>query len=65
MKMYSVVEFCQSARISRGLFYKLLREGHGPHIAKVNRRTLISEQAAEEWRQRMESKGALSTREAA
>jgi predicted DNA-binding transcriptional regulator AlpA len=52
---YSVTEFCQEHGISRGLFYNLLREGRAPRIIKAGRRTLISQEAAEEWRQCMEA----------
>ena len=52
---FSVAEFCHEHGISRGLFYNLLREGRGPRIMKAGRRTLISQEAAEEWRQRMEA----------
>ena len=51
---YSVLDFCREHGISRGLFYSLLREGRGPRIIKAGRRTLISQEAAEEWRRRME-----------
>jgi hypothetical protein len=53
--MYSVAEFCRDHGISRGLFYSLLREGRAPRVIKAGRRTLISREAAEEWRQRMEA----------
>ena len=65
MKLYSVREFCELSGISRGLFYALLRDGKGPHVMKLNRRTLISEQAASEWRLRMETEGDGSSKEAA
>ncbi len=52
---YSVAEFCREHGISRGLFYRLLREGRGPRVIKAGRRTLISREAAEEWRRRMET----------
>ena len=52
---YSVADFCREHGISRGLFYRLLREGHGPRVIKAGRRTLISREAAEEWRRRMET----------
>ncbi len=55
---YSVNEFCHEHGISRGLFYRLLRDGQGPATMKVGRRTLISREAAEEWRRRMETAGA-------
>jgi hypothetical protein len=50
----SVDEFCQSHRISRGTFYNLLKDGNGPRVMKVGGRTLISTEAAADWRRRME-----------
>lgn len=55
MKTCSVSDFCREHGISRGLFYNLLRDGEGPRIMKAGRRTLISQEAAEEWRHRMEA----------
>src|SRR5271169_5265826 len=52
--MFSVSDFCHAHGISRGTFYKLIKEGHGPAVAKIGRRTLISCEAAHEWRHRME-----------
>jgi hypothetical protein len=52
--IYSVSEFCAAYRISRGLFYNMVREGRGPGLMKVGRRTLISQEAAEDWRRQME-----------
>ena len=52
--IYSVTEFCREHGISRGLFYQLLKEGRGPRVMKVGRRTLVSREAAEDWRRRME-----------
>jgi len=60
--MYSVIEFCQAHRISRGTFYKLLGEGLGPTAVKIGRRTLISSEAAQDWRRRMEQEAAISGR---
>ena len=51
--IYSVAEFCREHGISRGLFYRLLREGRGPRVIKAGRRTLISREAAEQWRRRV------------
>lgn len=50
----SVESFCKSNGISRSLFYKLRRQGRAPRIMKIGRRTLISEEAASEWRRAME-----------
>jgi excisionase family DNA binding protein len=63
--MSSVAEFCHQHGISRGTFYKLLNEGRGPKAVKIGRRTLISSEAAEEWRRRMEREAAVSGPEAA
>ena len=57
MKSYSVSDFCRAHGISRALFYKLLRKGRAPCIMKVGRRTLISQEAAEEWQRQMETAG--------
>jgi hypothetical protein len=50
-----VNEFCREHGISRAHFYNLLQRGDGPAIMKVGRRTLISAEAAAEWRRRMEA----------
>jgi excisionase family DNA binding protein len=55
--MSSVAEFCHQHGISRGTFYKLIKEGLGPKTAKIGRRTLISQEAAAAWRRRMEGEG--------
>ncbi|WP_212566890.1 hypothetical protein [Aromatoleum tolulyticum] len=36
------------------MFYKLMKSGHGPRIMKVGTRTLISVEAAADWRRQME-----------
>jgi len=51
----SVADFCKSHGISRALFYLLLKDGRAPVVMKINRRTLISAEAAAAWRKRMES----------
>ena len=35
-------------------FYELLAAGRGPRVMKVGKRTLISVEAAAEWRRKME-----------
>jgi hypothetical protein len=50
----SITEFCQQHAISRAMFYVLRGRGEAPRIMKVGRRTLISAEAAAEWRGRME-----------
>ncbi|MCU0896724.1 MAG: hypothetical protein MUC55_04405 [Burkholderiales bacterium] len=52
---FSVPQFCAAHGISRALFYLMLADGRAPRIIKAGRRTLISLEAAEEWRRRMEA----------
>ncbi len=48
---YSIDEFCRLHNIGRTTFYSLLKEGKAPEIMKIGvRRTLISMEAAEKWR---------------
>jgi len=52
--VYSVSDFCEAHCIARSFLYLLLREGRGPRVTKLGRRTLITREAAAEWRARME-----------
>jgi excisionase family DNA binding protein len=52
--LLSVAEFCERNGISRPFFYKLAAQGKGPKVIKLGKRTLISREAAAQWRQRME-----------
>jgi predicted DNA-binding transcriptional regulator AlpA len=52
--MLSVPAFAAEHGISRSLLYRLLAEGRGPRITKVHGRTLISTEAAADWRAKME-----------
>lgn len=51
----TVDDFCTRHSISRALFYKLIKEGKGPRIMKVGRKTLITTQSAAAWRRQMET----------
>jgi hypothetical protein len=52
---YTIVEFCREhGNISRPMLYKLWEAGKGPRRMEVGRRILITDEAAAEWRQRME-----------
>ena len=51
---FDVPQFCAAHSISRSLFYLMQRNGRGPRTFKAGRRTLVSREAAEEWRARME-----------
>src|SRR5215831_8329011 len=46
---YSVSEFCQAARISLRLFFKLRSADCGPKETRIGRRVLITLEAASEW----------------
>jgi predicted DNA-binding transcriptional regulator AlpA len=50
----SIPEFCRRHGISRAHFYNLSKTGDAPAVMRVGRRTLISVEAAAEWRRRME-----------
>jgi predicted DNA-binding transcriptional regulator AlpA len=55
---YSVDEFCSAHAISRAMFYKLKAEGRGPKTMSVGSRTLVSMEAAAEWRRSCEGEAA-------
>lgn len=52
--VYSVKTFCDAHDITKVTFYKLLKDGTAPRIMKVGARTLISLEAAADWRRQME-----------
>jgi predicted DNA-binding transcriptional regulator AlpA len=52
--MLSIPAFCADHGVSRSLFYRLIKEGRGPRLTKIARRTLISAESAAEWRARVE-----------
>ena len=51
----SIREFCALHGISEDMFYKMQREGWGPATMKVGSRTLISHEAAADWRREREA----------
>jgi hypothetical protein len=54
----SIKEFCRLHGISEDQFYKMQRGGWGPTTMKVGSRTLISHEAAAEWRRSREEAAA-------
>jgi hypothetical protein len=58
LHVYTRERFCDVHGISLGLFHILMRQGRGPRVMKLGRRTLISVEAAAEWRRRMEKEPA-------
>jgi hypothetical protein len=55
--VYTVAEFCRRNRICRATLYNLVRRAKGPRLMKVGSRTLISVEAAADWRRTMEQAG--------
>jgi len=56
--VYTVDEFLVRNRISRGFFYKLLKQGNGPRVMRPGGRTLISAAAERDWHRQLETKSA-------
>lgn len=56
---FSVDEFCAAHTITKPTFYKILKAGQGPRIMKAGTRTLISVEAAADWRRQMEEGAVL------
>lgn len=57
----TIPQFCDAHNISRTHLYELIKQGKGPRLMKVGRRTLISTEAATDWRRAMEAAtGALA-----
>jgi hypothetical protein len=51
----SILEFCAAFGLSEDFFYKLKRQGQAPRLMRVGSRTLISMEAADEWRKAREA----------
>jgi hypothetical protein len=51
---YSVPAFCEAHGISRSTFYNLIEVGKAPRLMRVNKRVLVSREAAADWRRQME-----------
>jgi len=52
---YSIRQFCAAHDISEDMFFKIQRQGFAPKTMRVGARTLISIEAAAEWRHERES----------
>lgn len=53
--VYTIVAFCEVYNISKGFFYKLLKQNLGPRLMRVGKRVFITVQAAQEWCIKMEA----------
>jgi len=51
----TVPQFCDQHHISKVHFYSLIKQGKGPRLMKLGRRTLVTAEAAADWRTRMEA----------
>jgi len=47
---YSIKQFAQAHGLSESMVFKLMRDGRGPRLLRLGRRTLITVEAAAEWR---------------
>jgi hypothetical protein len=56
-RAYSVDEYCDVYNFCRATLYNRWREGGGPRRMKVGARTLISVEAAEDYRRQCEGGG--------
>jgi hypothetical protein len=52
---YSIRSFCRAHSISPAFYYKLQQLGLGPRELRLGARTLISREAAGDWRRERES----------
>ena len=53
----SIPEFCEAHGFSEGMFYKMKKQHLTPREMKVGTRTLITFEAAAEWRAEREAAG--------
>jgi hypothetical protein len=62
---FSIKQFCAAHGVSEAMFFKLVRQGEGPALMKVGRRTLVSIESAERWRREREAATSATATEAA
>jgi hypothetical protein len=55
---FTIAEFCRAHRISQSMYFKMRNLGLGPREMAVGRRTLISIEAAADWRREREADAA-------
>jgi hypothetical protein len=51
-------EFCRQHHISKSTFYNLQKAGLAPRTMRIGNRQLVTNEAAAEWRSRMEQRQA-------
>lgn len=52
-KAFTIDEFCERHSISRGLYYKLKKQGKTPRITELGAKLIITEEDETAWRQTM------------
>ena len=57
--MFSIIEFCEFAGISRSLYYSLKSDGDGPAETRLRGRVLIRKETAVEWLKSREGKSSI------
>jgi hypothetical protein len=57
---FTIRQFCESHNISHSGYYELKKLDLGPTEMKIGRKKLISQEAAAEWRRRMEAGEAVA-----
>lgn len=54
-QVFTIAEFCEFFKISRGRLHQLDQAGLGPKTYRIASRPYVSLSAAQDWQQRMES----------
>jgi predicted DNA-binding transcriptional regulator AlpA len=57
----NIREFCEAHNLSESFYYKLKKQHEGPREMKVGKRTLVSQEAAAEWRRARENQHTEAT----
>jgi len=52
---FTIENFCKRHSMCRATFYNLKKRGEGPRLMRVGSRSLISVEAAAEWRREREA----------
>jgi hypothetical protein len=55
---YSIQEFCRRNGFSVSFHHKLQRQGIGPRLMRLGKRTLVTIEAADAWRHEREAESA-------
>jgi predicted DNA-binding transcriptional regulator AlpA len=57
----TILQFCEAHTISEAMFYKLKKKGLAPRETKIGTRTIITLEAAADWRAEREAASANVT----